>query len=139
MTLKWKAAIVLKWKCHYAYVSTGNENIWLPPQFIKIRSDLGNPFISGDMNVFIKQIAQVIHVPRLSHLPISPKRAHKSTSKGIAQIIDYRKIGQHIDWTENGEWTAHKLDRQLKDWTTQRLDNKCYSYLFQTFFSLGPK
>jgi hypothetical protein len=39
LTLEWKPAIILRWKCGYAYVSMGNKEIWLPTKFIKIRSD----------------------------------------------------------------------------------------------------
>ena len=42
LTLEWKLAIVLRWRCGYAYVSTRNEKLWLPTKFIKIRSDREN-------------------------------------------------------------------------------------------------
>lgn len=43
LTLGWKPAIVLRWGHGYAYVSTGNEKIWLSTQLIKIRSDKNSP------------------------------------------------------------------------------------------------
>jgi hypothetical protein len=39
LTLEWKPAIVLRWGHDFAYVSTGNEKIWLSTKLIRIRSD----------------------------------------------------------------------------------------------------
>ena len=77
------------------------------------------------MNVFTKQIAQVIHSHRLSQLLISPKYACTSVSKGLAQMISHTETGQHIDLIDNieTEATTHKLDGLDKN----RLGNKCYT------------
>jgi hypothetical protein len=47
----------VRWGCGYAYVSIGNENIWLPTKLIKVRSDQEEPLIIWDIDVFTKQIA----------------------------------------------------------------------------------
>lgn len=58
------------------------------------------------MNVFTKKIAQVVHPHRLSLSLMSPNYAHRSTSKGLAKLMDQTKTGQHIDWikTDTGQY-----------------------------------
>lgn len=46
LTLEWKAAIVLRWGCHYAMYLQGMKKIWLPTKLIKIKSGQGKPLIS---------------------------------------------------------------------------------------------
>lgn len=42
LTMEWKPAILLRQGHVYAYISTGNEEIWLPTKLKKNRSDQGN-------------------------------------------------------------------------------------------------
>lgn len=98
-----------------------------------------NPLVNGYMNEFTKLIAQVIHSHILiSQLLIFPKYTDKSTSRGLAQLIDHIRTGQHIDWTNNRETNNTDLDRQHREWITQRPDNKCFFQTKHFFSSWGP-
>lgn len=43
LTLKWKSKNVLHWGRGYAFVSTGNERLWIPSRLIDTRFDWGRP------------------------------------------------------------------------------------------------
>lgn len=40
---KWKSNNVLHWEKGYAFISTGNEKLWIPSKLIKIEFDQGRP------------------------------------------------------------------------------------------------
>lgn len=43
LTSEWKMGNVLRWGRGFAYVSTGEEKLWVPSKLIKIRHDKGRP------------------------------------------------------------------------------------------------
>jgi hypothetical protein len=74
----------------------------------KIRSDQGNPLITRDMEVFTKQMAQVIHrlvslsgFSKKKKMQINFKRARPSDQSHTDWINT--ETGQYIDWKGNTE------------------------------------
>ena len=106
LTLEWKLAIVLRWESGHAYVSIIIKKVWLPAKHIKIRSDQGKSLVSWDMNVFTKQIAQVIHSHRPSQLLIFKNMHVNQLQKGYPNCL-ITETGQHMGWTDDTKTEQH--------------------------------
>ncbi|MGE9574689.1 hypothetical protein ACQP3C_26975, partial [Escherichia coli] len=48
LTSVWKPGHVLRWGRGFAFVSTGEENLWIPSKLIKIRVEGDNPLDKHD-------------------------------------------------------------------------------------------
>lgn len=103
--------------CIYRYWKT----MWLPSKLTKIRSDQGNPLISWDMNIFTKQMAQVIH---------SSETVSVTDFSKICMKIIFRRASNndwsHRDWTTNAIASFSKTDHFFS-WAPNRNSSPQFS------------